>query len=39
MIGLAKRWTAAALLAAAAAGSMGCELIATVDRSKIPIVK
>jgi cysteine-rich repeat protein len=35
MIGLAKRMTAAALLAAAAAGSMGCELIATVDRSKI----
>src|SRR5689334_8915149 len=34
MIGLAKRITAAALLAVAAAGSMGCELIASVDRSK-----
>jgi cysteine-rich repeat protein len=35
MIGFTKRITAAALLLLGAGGSLGCELLATVDRSKI----
>jgi len=36
MIGLAKRVFAAAMISAAAGTTLGCELIATVDRGKIP---
>jgi len=36
MIGLSKRITAAALFLLCATGSLGCELIASVDRAQIP---
>src|SRR4051812_32052904 len=36
MVGLVKRFTAAAMLAAAAGASTGCEIASEVDRSHIP---